>query len=521
MSRSHGSRLTLQDVEWSPAGWSGYVDALLERDRDDGLGGAELERLGTAAYLCGREDLCEYGWTRAHRLAVEQDDWSRAARTAFWLWYLKANSGQMAVGGGWLARGHRILEEHDPASALPEQGWFHLPTGIRLHHSGEFAAAKMKFESALEVAGQHGDVDLVAVARQAEGRALIGLGEADEGTARLDEAMVAVLADQVAPIPAGIVYCSVIEACQELLDVARAKQWTTELTRWCREQPDLVPFRGRCSIHRSEILLLDGDLDAALMEAEAACKRLADPFHNALGAAHYQRGEVHRARGEHVNAIEAYRQAAELGAPIEPGSALLRLAKGDLEGARVALEDAIADRDLGARGLPLVAAAVEVAIAGGDQDEILRATDRLSDVAALVRGPLAAGRARHWLGVGLLAVGDVGAATAELRAALAAWAQIDVPRERGTTLAALRQAEARLEIARSRGAKPLGLSRREIEVLGRVADGASNREVADALCIAERTVARHLSNIFVKLGVSSRTAAAAIAHQHGLTLGKQ
>jgi DNA-binding CsgD family transcriptional regulator len=515
------SRLTLRDVAWSPAGWSGYVDALVKRDGDDGLGRAELERLGTAAYLCGREGLCEDGWTRAHRLAVEHEDWSRAARTAFWLWYVKANSGQMAVGGGWLARGQRILEEHDPEAALPEQGWFHLPVGIRLHYSGQFAAAQVEFGSALEIAGRHGDVDLVALARHAEGRALIGLGEANEGTARLDEAMVAVLADEVAPIPAGIVYCSVIEACQELLDVARAKQWTTELTRWCGDQPDLVPFRGRCSIHRSEILLLEDDLDAALVEADAACKRLADPFHNALGAAHYQRGEVHRVRGEHVEATEAYRQASELGAPIEPGSALLRLAKGDVEGARDALAAAFADRELGARDMPLVAAAVEVAVAGGDHDEILGAADRLSDVAALVDAPLATGRARHWLGVGLLAVGDVAAAAAELRGALAAWTQIHVPRERDATVAALRQAEARLESTRSGGAKPLGLSRREIEVLGKVADGASNRQVADALCIAERTVARHLSNIFVKLGVSSRTAAAAVAHQHGLTLGKQ
>jgi hypothetical protein len=110
------------------------VDALVTRDADGGLGLVELERLGTAAYLCGQEDLCEDAWTRSHRLSVEQNDWSRAARTAFWIWYVKANCGQVAVGGGWLARGQRILEEHDSERALPEQGWFHIPTGLRLQH---------------------------------------------------------------------------------------------------------------------------------------------------------------------------------------------------------------------------------------------------------------------------------------------------------------------------------------------------------------------------------------------------
>lgn len=515
------SRLAIGDVASSPSGWTGYVDTLVTRDADGGLGLVELERLGTAAYLCGQEDLCEDAWTRSHRLSVEQNDWSRAARTAFWIWYVKANCGQMAVGGGWLARGQRILEEHDSEKALPEQGWFHIPTGLRLQHSGEFASAKVEFESALEIAGGHGDVDLLALARHAVGRALIGLGDLEEGTTLLDEAMVTVLADEVAPIPAGIVYCSVIEACQELLDVARARQWTTELTRWCGDQPDLVPFRGRCSIHRSEIRVLEGDFDAALREAEAACERLADPFHNALGAGHYQRGEVHRARGELPLAAEAYQRALEFGAPIEPGSALVCLAEGDVDGARDALEKVVADRDLCAGDVPLVAAAVEIAVAGREHDEIMKAADRLSDVAALAEAPLALGRARHWLGVGLLAVGDVEAAAAELRSALAAWTRIEVPREREATIVALRQAQTQLEEDRPADAKPLGLSPREIEVLREVSDGSSNRKVADALCIAERTVARHLSNIFVKLGVSSRTAAAAIAHEHGLARGKE
>jgi len=510
---------TANGIHFASTTWAAVADGLLDLDAGGGLGASELELLGTSAYLCGREELCEDSWTRAHRLGISDEDWSCAARVAFWAWYAKASSGQMAVAGGWLARGRRLLDDHDPDGHLPEQGWFHIPVGLRAHHSGEFGAARAAFGAALEVAGRHGDVSLAAVARQAEGRSLIGLGDIEDGVELLDEAMVAVLAGEVSPIPAGIVYCSVIEACQELLDVARAIEWTEALTRWCDDTPDPVPFRGRCSIHRSEIRLLQGDLDAALAEAQAACARLADPFHNALGAAYYQLGEVHRARRDCSAAKDAYELAAKFGAVVEPGVSFLHLASGDVEAARRSIARATDGRDFAAGDLELLAAAVEVAIAGGDHAEILKAANRLADVSALVGAPLAVARGHHWQGAAMLAVGDADAAVAELQIALTAWSHIDVPVERDASAALLREAETRHAggTGASEAGRPLGLSRREIEVLIEVAHGATNRQVADGLFIAERTVARHVSNIFTKLGVSSRTAAAAIAYEHGLS----
>lgn len=509
---------TASGGRFASASWAGVADELSDLDAGGGLGASDLELLGTSAYLCGREELSEGAWTRAHQLAIADEEWSCAARVAFWAWYAAASCGRMAVASGWLARGRRLLDDHDPEGQLPEQGWFHIPAGLRAHHSGEFRAACAEFGTALDIAGRHGDVSLAAVARQAEGRSLIGLGDVEDGVELLDEAMVAVLADEVSPIPAGIVYCSVIEACQELLDVARAIEWTEALTRWCDDTPDPVPFRGRCSIHRSEIRLLQGDLDAAMAEAQAACARLADPFHNALGAAHYQRGEVHRARRDLSAAKDAYELASKFGASAEPGVSLLYLAQGDVEAARRSIARATNGPDFGIGDLDLLAAGVEVAIAGGDHAEILKAANLLADVSALAGAPLALARGNHWQGAAMLAVGDAESAVVELQIALTSWSHIDVPLERDATAALLREAESRVAGGggTSEVRRPLGLSRREIEVLIEVAHGATNRQVADALFIAERTVARHMSNIFTKLGVSSRTAAAAIAHEHGL-----
>lgn len=523
VNRANESGRTARAGRFASATWAAVADDLLEVDAVDGLGASDLELLGTAAYLCGRAALSEEAWTRAHQLAVSDEDWSCAARVAFWAWYAMGSSGQMAVANGWLARGRHLLDDHDPDGDLPEQGWFHLPVGLRAHHSGEFAAARIAFAAALDIAGRHCDASLAAVARQAEGRSLIGLGELEDGVARLDEAMVGVLADEVSPIPAGIVYCSVIEACQELHDIARAIEWTEALTRWCDDKADPVPFRGRCSIHRSEIRLLQGDLDAALAEARAACARLADPFHNALGAAYYQLGEVHRTRGELPAAHDAYDLAVKFGAMAEPGTSLLHLAQGDREAARRSIARLTTGLDFGVGDLALLAAAVEVAIAGGDHAEILKAANILADVTALVAAPLAVGRNHYWQGAALLAVGDADAAVSELQLALASWSQLDVPTERDACASLLRKAEGQLDgrDGATTSRRLLGLSPREIEVLLEVAHGATNRQVADALFIAERTVARHISNIFTKLGVTSRTAAAAIAHEHGLVVRKE
>ena len=91
--------------------------------------------------------------------------------------------------------------------------------------------------------------------------------------ALLDEAMVGISAGEVSPIIAGMVYCSMIEACQEISDFSRAASWTSALTRWCEAQPGLVPYTGQCSLHRGQIMRLRGAYDDALAEFSLAQQR--------------------------------------------------------------------------------------------------------------------------------------------------------------------------------------------------------------------------------------------------------
>ena len=139
----------------------------------------------------------------------------------------------------------------------------------------------------------------MALARLGMGQSMLDLGRIDEGLASLDRAMVAVVAEEVSPLIAGIVSCGVVEGCHDIGDLARSREWTHALAAWCDRQPELVPFRGRCLVHRSEILQLDGSWDEATEEAVRACAVLSDPpGQPPLGAALYQLAELQRLRGE-------------------------------------------------------------------------------------------------------------------------------------------------------------------------------------------------------------------------------
>ncbi|HET7039303.1 MAG TPA: hypothetical protein VFH97_05405, partial [Gemmatimonadales bacterium] len=345
--------------------WGEAYAHLAEADRGEALPPDRVQDLAVAAYLTGRETESFDAWARAHRAYLERGDLPAAARCAYWIVSALLERGDHAQAGGWLARAQRLLDEE--RLDCVERGYLLVPDALRRLAAGDAAGGRDVFHQAAETGRRFHDADLVALARHGEGRALIRLGNAAAGVALLDEVMVAVTAAEVSPIVAGTVYCSVISACHEIFDLKRAHEWTSALTRWCQSQPDLVPFRGQCLVRRAEIMLLHGEWRDALDEAIRACHRLSEPPDQpGLGAAYYQRADLHRLRGEYALAEEAYGHAHLCGRTPEPGLAWLRLAQGKADVAAAALRRALDEaRERRARP-PLLWAYADALLASGD-----------------------------------------------------------------------------------------------------------------------------------------------------------
>jgi tetratricopeptide (TPR) repeat protein len=319
-------------------------------------------------------------------------------------------------------------------SDCAEQGFVLLPDAMRALAEGDHETALPILDRVAAIGDRFGDPDLVAFTRLAQGRTLLRAGRVQQGVALLDEAMVAVTTDEVTPIVAGGVYCSVVSGCQEVFDWRRAQEWTAAMSRWCAPQPDLVLFRGQCLLRRSEVLQLRGDWDGALEEARRALARLLDPPNqSALGSAYYQLAELHRLRGEPAEAEEAYQLASQHGKRIQPGLALLRVAQGDAAGAHASLRRALEEiREPRFRPL-LLAACVEAAIAAGDLSSAKSAAAELASMATEDALPYLSALARRATGAVRLAEGDARGALKDLRGAEAIWQELEAPYEAART----------------------------------------------------------------------------------------
>jgi len=530
--------------------WADAYETLSRASAAGSLAADDVERLAWSALLSGRDVPALEAFERLHQLRLDAGETLRAARAAIWLMLRLFSLGEPARASGWLMRAQRLVDAE--GQDCVECGYLRLPRIFRLTAAGDHAAARGAAAEAAEIGDRYKDHDLSAFGRNFEGRALIRQGRLSEGLALLDEAMVAVTSGELSPVVTGLIYCNAIATCQQSYALDRAREWTAALSSWCQAQPQLVPFAGTCLIHRSEIMQLGGAWPEAFEEARHALTRLGQSRGAEAGHALYQEGEIHRLRGDLAEAERAYALASERGYDPHPGLALLRLAQGRIDVAAAAsrrVVSATSDLLQRTRFLP---AHVEIMLAASDLGEARRASSELSALAEGVGMEMLSAMAQHAKGAVTLAEGDARGAIDPLRHAQEAWQRIGAPylsarirllvarafQALGDSDGARLELDAAKKIFVQLGAAPdvtaidamaaavhaeapttkgaHGLSARELEVLRLVASGKTNKAIADALFLSEKTIDRHLSNIFVKLNVPSRAAATAWAYQHRL-----
>jgi ATP/maltotriose-dependent transcriptional regulator MalT len=510
---------------------------------------AEAERadlVADAAWWLGRLDECISARELAYRTFSEVGDRERAGQCAVWLYEHHSFRARPAIANGWLRRARAALDGQPDGHA---RGALLLREAERAHGSGQLDDALALARDVVDLARRLRSVDLEAEALQTAGRVLIDQGEVDEGMGHLDEAMLFAVEGRLGPYSTGKVYCSLISACEELGDVDRAAEWTEATLRWAEDHPFAI-FPGICRVHRAVVLKRRGSLAEAEREAVRAGEELVGSHLGNSAAAHAEVGDIRRRLGDLDRAEEAFDRARELCGRSCGELALLRLAQGRADAAAAivseCLRDTTTNRLARARLLPIQ---VQVAVATGDLGAASAALAELDETTRVFDTPMLAATLDSARGRLLLAQGDATAATGALQAAADRWRALGVPYEVATACTLLGQArreaaddagaaasfaeavrlfdqigarlDARLVHDTTKPELPAGLTEREVEVLQLIATGRSNNDIAAALHLSVKTVSRHLSNIFTKIGVTSRAAATAFAFEHELVAGRR
>ena len=438
--------------------------------------------------------------------------------------------GDLNIGQGWMNRARRLL-------AGAEEGPAH---GYLAYLDANVAAMTLDLDTlsthvrALRDLGERlntpavtalsliiGGIEAILHARTADGYALI------------DEAILPLLADEVPIEWAGDIYCIVLHHCHKLADLPRMRSWTQSMEQWCGLSGS-VPYGGVCDVHRLQVQVYTDDYRLLEDRLGTSSRTLAEVNSWAAAEGYYQLGEVRRLMGDLDGAARAFEQARTLGKDPQPGEALLACRRGDSAAAWTAIRLALSGGDRLER-MRLLRAAVEIALGRDAVDEAETYCSELEIDAAAFKTPGFLAWAAHARGAVAVRQGRFDEAIAALQEALREyrvqqsryetaevyeWMAL-ARRGLGDTGAAAADAATADAIYAELGVEPAGicgiplpggLTRRELEVLACVAQGATNRQAAQQLYLSEKTVGRHLANIYAKIGVSSRTAAAAWAH---------
>lgn len=527
--------------------WEDAREGFEAADRGQPLGAGDLESLAWAYALTGRDHALIATLERVHRVHEEAGEERGAARAAFWCGFRLLGLGERARASGWLARAERHVEQ---AGDCVERGFVLLPSIHRHMGEGDPDSAFAVAAEAVAIGERFAETNLVGYARAMQGMIRLHQNRIREGLALLDEAMWSAGRGETSPIISGLICCTAIDCCHRIFAVDRMREWTAVLTEWCEAQPQLVTFTGRCMVHRAEVMEMHGDWSEAIEEARRAARR-ADERAAAGGepeagaAAHYQIGELHRLRGAFDEAEAAFREASRAGRDPQPGLALLRLAQGRVDAAAQAIRRVIETAPAGITRARFLPAHVEIMLAADDLEAAGESAAELETLASRHESEALRAIAAHARGAVRLAAGDAAASIVALREAFAWWQGVGAPYIAATIRVRIAAAcralgdddGAALELDAARatfadlgaapdleriGAAPPAaaaatrLTTRERQVLRLVAAGRTNKAIARELFVSERTVDRHVSNIFNKLGVSSRAAATAHAYEQRL-----
>ena len=538
--RLHAGRTALEQARWSAAR-AIFEETLAEEETPEafeGLSWAAWWLDDGAAVLAARES--------AYRLYRKADRPAAAARMATWLAVDELDfHGGWSVASGWLRRAHRLL---DPLAPAPDHGWLAFHDGFIAHAGGDSAQARELAAVAADLGRQFGVPDLEMLGLALEGAVLVAAAEVEEGMRCLDEATAAALEGEAEiPISSAWTCCFLVSACTAVLDFERASEWCDRIAdfaerygsrymlAFCRAEYGAVHlWRGEWS--RAEAML-EASLEdysrsrpawvgsplAGLAELR---RRQGRPDEASLlldraGASSAE--QLCRARlaldeGEALRAVELLERLLRRVPPQRrlqraPALELLvcaRIARGDLDEASSALAELREVEALvGSRPLRAFADVAEgmLAAAAGDHERARTLLEDGVDRFERSGAPFEAARARIELATSLVALGRSDDARREASEAVARL------RELGAAPEAAR-AESILETPGRRAS--LEVTPREREVLRLLAEGLTNRQIAERLVVSEHTVHRHVTNILRKLGVTSRTAAAAHAVRSGL-----
>jgi len=534
----------LQSERFGEQSWLEIYRTL--KDREKKLNSEELYQLALAAYLIGHDVEGVDVFAKAHHCFLEDEKTGQAIRCAFWIGLLLIFNGERARGSGWLSRAKRLVEDHHYEGA--ENGFLLLPPALGALNTGKTDIAYENFKKAYEAGKDHHDMDLTALGLLGQGQALIQLGKVSEGMTLLDEVMVSVEYVGISPLVIGIVYCGVIETCQKIFDIPRAQEWTVLLSQWCESQPDLVPYRGECMIRRSQIRHIHGEWPEALDELKRASQMLSQPpGEPAAGEAYYQLAEMFRLKGDFQQAEKLYVEANKYGRKPQPGIAILRLAQNEKDLAVKSIQNALDEVRNPVRRVKILPAYTKIMLANDRISEARTASGELDALAKKYDTVFLRAVSAYCQGAIRLKEGDVDSAIQYFRNSLNLWNELDTPYETAAVRLLLGRAyrekgdqdSASMELSTAqwifkeleavpdlRAVEALmgeqqvadrhGLTLREVQVLQLVSEGDTNKLIAGKLFISERTVERHLTNIFNKLQVNSRTEATTFAYKHGI-----